>query len=240
MRLKEKVALVTGAARGMGRATAEMFAAEGAIVIAGDVIKPDPRFAHEKIEAVHIDVTSETDWKRVVADTVKRYGRLDVLVNNAGIIAYEPIDTLDLAAWERVIAVNQTGVFLGMREVAPVMRSRKTGSIINFSSIWGNVAVGGAHAYHASKGAVRNMSKNAAMTFVADGIRVNSLHPGFIDTPLTRAQAAEVSAAVIAATPMKRIGRPDEIAYGCVFLASDESSFMTGAELVIDGGYLAQ
>jgi 3alpha(or 20beta)-hydroxysteroid dehydrogenase len=145
-----------------------------------------------------------------------------------------------MKAWTRVIAVNQTGVFLGMREAIRVMRPQKSGSIVNFSSIWGNAAVGGAHAYHATKGAVRNMTKNAAMTYVADGIRVNSVHPGFIDTPLTQAQAPEINAFVIASTPMKRAGQPIEVANGCLFLASDESSYMTGAELVIDGGYLAQ
>jgi NAD(P)-dependent dehydrogenase (short-subunit alcohol dehydrogenase family) len=136
--------------------------------------------------------------------------------------------------------VNQTGVFLGMREVTAPMLAQGSGSIINVSSIWGNSAVSGAHAYHATKGAVRNMSKNAAITFATQGIRVNSLHPGFIATPLTDAQAPEVNEFVVSRTPMGRAGRPEEIAHGAVFLASDESSFMTGSELVIDGGYLAQ
>ncbi len=127
-----------------------------------------------------------------------------------------------------------------MREAVRVMRRQKAGSIINISSIWGNAAVAGAHSYHAAKGAVRNMSKNAAMTYVNEGIRVNSVHPGFIDTPLTQAQAPDLNEAVIASTPMKRAGKPIEIAYGCLFLASEESSYITGAELVIDGGYLAQ
>ena len=153
-----------------------------------------------------------------------------------GIIAYEPMHDLSLAAWTKVIAVNQTGVFLGMREVIPAMRRQKAGSIINISSIWGSAAVPGAHAYHATKGAVGIMSKNAAITYVGDGVRVNSLHPGFIDTPLTRAQDPAVNAYVVSLTPMKRAGTPREIANGCLFLASDESSFMTGAELVIDGG----
>jgi NAD(P)-dependent dehydrogenase (short-subunit alcohol dehydrogenase family) len=240
MRLKNKVALVTGASRGMGHATAELFAREGATVIAGDMVAPDPAYSDKKIEHVKLDVTEEADWKRVIAHIVKAHGRLDVLINNAGIIAYEPIDALSLKDWQRVIAVNQTGVFLGMREVVPVMKKNGGGSIVNFSSIWGNVAVPGAHAYHATKGAVRNMTKNAAMTYVADGIRVNSIHPGFIDTPLTQAQAPEINAFVIASTPMRRAGKPIELANGCLFLASDESSYMTGAELVIDGGYLAQ
>jgi NAD(P)-dependent dehydrogenase (short-subunit alcohol dehydrogenase family) len=239
MRLKGKVAIVTGASRGMGHAVAELFAREGAKVVAGDITAPEPAYS-KGIEAIKLDVTSEDNWKSVVAATVKKHGRLDVLVNNAGIIAYEPLDELDVKAWMRVIAVNQTGVFLGMREAIKVMKKQKSGSIINFSSIWGNAAVGGAHAYHATKGAVRNMTKNAAMTYVADGIRVNSVHPGFIDTPLTQAQAPEINAFVIASTPMKRAGKPIEVANGCLFLASDESSYMTGAELVIDGGYLAQ
>ena len=145
-----------------------------------------------------------------------------------------------MTAWMQMIAVDQTGVFLGMREAVPIMRKQKSGSIINISSIWGSAAVGGAHAYHAAKGAVRNMTKNAAMTYVADGIRANSVHPGFIETPLTQAQAPELNEAVIAATPMKRAGKAIEVAYGCLFLASDESSYVTGTELVIDGGYLAQ
>jgi NAD(P)-dependent dehydrogenase (short-subunit alcohol dehydrogenase family) len=138
------------------------------------------------------------------------------------------------------VAVNQTGVFLGMKTVAPVMRENGGGSIVNSSSIWGNVAVPGAHTYHATKGAVRNMTKNAAMTYATEGIRANSLHPGIINTPLVQAQAEDVNEFVVGMTPMGRMADPREIAYGVLFLASDESSFMTGAELVIDGGYTAQ
>ena len=147
---------------------------------------------------------------------------------------------LSSAEWDRVVAVNQTGVFYGMREITPTMLAQGSGSIVNVSSIWGNTAVAGAHAYHATKGAVRNMSKNAAITFATTGVRVNSLHPGFIQTPLTDAQDPAVNEFVVSQTPMGRAGRPEEIAAGAVFLASDESSFMTGSELVIDGGYLAQ
>jgi NAD(P)-dependent dehydrogenase (short-subunit alcohol dehydrogenase family) len=239
-RLSGKVALVTGAARGMGHTTAELFAAEGAKVIAADIRDPEPAFEHEAIEAVRLDVTKEDDWKAVVEDVVKRHGRLDVLVNNAGIIAYEPIEELGLDAWHGIIAVDQTGVFLGMREVIPAMRTGGGGSIVNISSIWGSVAVSGAHAYHATKGAVRNMTKNVAMTHVGDGIRANSIHPGYILTPLTAVQSKEVNDLMIATTPMKRPGQPIEVAYGSLYLASDESSYVTGTELVIDGGYLAQ
>jgi len=239
MRLQEKVVLVTGAASGIGHAVCELFAKEGATVFAGDIAPPAKPYP-DGIEAITLDVTSEEAWEAAVDTVVENSGRLDVLVNNAGVIAYEPLHELDVRQWEKLIAVDQTGVFLGMREAVRVMRRQKSGSIVNISSIWGSAAVAGAHAYHAAKGAVRNMSKNAAMTYVADGIRVNSVHPGFIHTPLTDAQAPDLNESVVASTPMKRGGQPIEVAYGCLFLASDEASYITGAELVIDGGYLAQ
>jgi 3alpha(or 20beta)-hydroxysteroid dehydrogenase len=239
MRLQGKVALVTGAASGIGHAVSELFAREGATVFASDIASPAAPYS-DGIEIIPLDVTSEGDWKTAVDVVVKKTGRLDVLINNAGIIAYEPLHELDMTAWMKMIAVDQTGVFVGMREAIRVMRPQKSGSIVNISSIWGSSAVAGARSYHAVKGAVRNMSKNAAMTYVGDGIRVNSVHPGFIHTPLTDAQAADLNETVIAATPMKRGGTPIEIAYGCLYLASDEASYVTGAELVIDGGYLAQ
>ncbi|MGE0717329.1 MAG: SDR family NAD(P)-dependent oxidoreductase [Alphaproteobacteria bacterium] len=239
MRLHGKVALVTGAASGIGRAVSELFVKEGATVFASDIASPKQAYS-DGIEAMRLDVTSEPDWAASIDAIVRKHGRLDVLINNAGIIAYEPLHALEMDAWMKMIAVDQTGVFLGMREAVRVMRKRTSGSIVNISSIWGSAAVAGAHAYHAAKGAVRNMSKNAAMTYVADGIRVNSVHPGFIHTSLTDAQAADLNDAVIASTPMKRGGKPIEVAYGCLFLASDEASYVTGAELVIDGGYLAQ
>lgn len=239
MRLAGKVVLITGAASGIGQAIAELFAREGATVFASDLASAQSSYP-AGIESMTLDVTSETDWERAIDAVIEKSGHLDVLVNNAGIIAYEPLHELDMTDWLKMISVDQTGVFLGMREAVRVMRRQKSGSIINISSIWGSAAVAGAHAYHAAKGAVRNMSKNAAMTYVADGIRVNSVHPGFIHTPLTDAQAPELNEVVIASTPMKRGGTPLEVAYGCLFLASDEASYVTGAELVIDGGYLAQ
>ncbi len=239
MRLQGKVALITGAASGIGHAVAELFAREGATVIASDIIPPVEAYS-DGIEAATLDVTREDDWARTVAAIVAKHGRLDVLINNAGIIAYEPLHELDMANWQKMIAVDQTGVFLGMREAVRAMRGQKSGSIVNISSIWGNAGVSGAHAYQAAKGAVRNMSKNAALTYVGDGIRVNSVHPGFIHTPLTDAQAQALNTVVIGSTPMQRGGTPLEVAYGCLFLASDEVSFVTGTELVIDGGYLAQ
>lgn len=239
MRLKGKVALVTGAAGGIGYAVAELFDSEGAIVVACDIKQPDGPYPGA-IEAMKLDVTSEEQWAAIVAAIVRKHGRLDVLINNAGIIAYQPLDKLEMKDWLKMIAVDQTGVFLGMREAVRVMRKQQAGSIVNISSIWGSAAVSGAHSYHAAKGAVRNMSKNAAMTYAEEGIRVNSVHPGFIHTPLTDAQQPELNKIVIATTPMKRGGQPIEIAYGCLYLASDEASYVTGTELNIDGGYLAQ
>ncbi len=239
MRLEGKVALITGAAGGIGHAVAGLFASEGAIVIAAD-IKPSAKPYAGDVETIMLDETREEQWASAVAAIVRKHGRLDVLINNAGIIAYEPLDKLEMKDWQKMIAVDQTGVFLGMREAVRVMRKQQAGAIVNISSIWGSAAVSGAHSYHAAKGAVRNMSKNAAMTYAGEGIRVNSVHPGFIHTPLTDAQNPDLNRIVIDTTPMKRGGQPIEIAYGCLFLASDEASYVTGAELNIDGGYLAQ
>jgi NAD(P)-dependent dehydrogenase (short-subunit alcohol dehydrogenase family) len=237
-RLPGKIVIVTGAAQGIGRAVATLFAREGAEVVAGDVREVP---AAEGITPVRLDVSSTEDWTRVAGQVLQQHGRIDVLVNNAGIVeAYGPIDETDLASWNRVIAVNQTGSFLGIQAVLPTMRQAKRGSIINFSSIWGNVGVPGAAAYSAAKGAVRNMTKNAAVTYARENIRVNSVHPGLIRTPLVEAQSDEMNAGIIGQTPMGRMGTPQEVAFGCLFLASDESSFVTGSELIIDGGYLAQ
>jgi 3alpha(or 20beta)-hydroxysteroid dehydrogenase len=162
------------------------------------------------------------------------------LVNNAGIIAYTPIHEIELEEWHKLIAVDQTGVLLGMKHVIPQMLKQEYGSIINVSSIWGMVGAGNVIAYNAAKGAVTLMTKNAAITYAKNGIRVNSVNPGFINTPLTDSQDEKLNKIVIDATPMGRAGEPEEIASGVVFLASDEASYVTGSELVIDGGYTAQ
>mgnify|MGYP001121876313 CR=1 FL=1 len=237
-RLDGKVALVSGAAQGIGRAVAELFAEEGAVVHAGDVKVVAPA---RNIEPLTLDVTRPEDWAKAVDTILARHGKLDILVNNAGIVrAYEQMLETDLEAWNAVVAVNLTGSFLGIKAVLPAMRKAGKGSIVNFSSIWGSVGVAGAAAYNAAKGGVRNMTKNAAVTYAGENIRVNSVHPGLIRTPLVVAQSDEMNAGIIAKTPMGRMGTPLEVARGCLFLASDEASFITGAELVIDGGYLAQ
>ncbi|UOQ59214.1 glucose 1-dehydrogenase [Leucobacter rhizosphaerae] len=240
MRLNDKIALVTGAAGGIGRATAERFAEEGAIVIAAD-LRPGSAYESDRITAVELDVTSEEAWGRVVDAIIAEHGRIDVLFNNAGIVqSYEPVATIALDDWRSVIDVNLNGVFYGCRAVIPHMQAAGGGSIINTSSIWGIAGAAGVAAYTASKGAVRLLSKNVALSYIGDGIRCNSLHPGLIDTPLIEAQDAEITAGVLAQTPLGRLGTSREIANGALFLASDESSYMTAAELVLDGGYTAQ
>ncbi len=237
MRLRNKIALITGGARGIGRATVELFAREGAKVHVGDLDFPEP-FAAPSVVTHKLDVTDAANWEAVVAKVIKAEGRIDILFNNAGtVLSYLGIAEISREDWDRVIAINQTGPFLGMRTVIPHMRKGGGGSIINTSSIWGKVGAAGVSAYTASKAAVSHMTKNAALTYVADNIRVNSLHPGIIDTPMIAAQDKAITDAIVAITPMKRLGRPEEIANGVLFLASDESSYMTGAELVIDGGY---
>ncbi|GAB2550054.1 SDR family NAD(P)-dependent oxidoreductase [Leucobacter ruminantium] len=237
-RLDGKVAIVTGAAMGIGAEVARLFLEEGAWVIAVD-LAPFPAPATTRLEQRRVDVGNEADWEALVADIRRVFGRVDVLVNAAGIIGYEAIHELEVAEWERILRVDQTGVFLGMRSVIPLMRAQGSGSIINLSSDWGVVGGIGVAAYNAAKGAVRGMSRNAAVTYARDGVRVNSMIPGWISTPLTDRQPSEANERVIGSTPMGHGGRPSDIAEGCLYLASDASAFVTGTDFVVDGGFLA-
>jgi NAD(P)-dependent dehydrogenase (short-subunit alcohol dehydrogenase family) len=234
MRLAGKVAIVTGAASGIGHAIATMFAEEGATVYATDIA--EGKFDKTVHTAKH-GTSKEDQWRDVVARVRKEQGKLHILVNNAGIVGtYDPIDTVSMDDYNRIVAINQTGVFLGMRHSVPLMRESGSGSIINISSIWGLVGAPGVSPYQASKGAVTVMTKNAAMTY-APAIRANSIHPGIIWTPLIERQDPAISQTLVDATPLKRMGQPREIAYAALFLASDESSYVTGTQLVVDGGY---
>jgi 3(or 17)beta-hydroxysteroid dehydrogenase len=246
MRLAGKVALVSGAASGMGRSEAEIFAREGAKVILADVLEAEGKQVADKIGAaarfVKLDVTSEAEWDAAVKAAVSAFGKLDVLVNNAGISGTYDADMLSSAAWDKVMSINAKGVFLGMKHVIPLMKQAGGGAIVNISSISGFVGQDGVHmAYNASKGAVRIMTKTAAVQFAPDGIRVNSVHPGFMPPMRTSKTSADPAwrAKMLAAVPMKREGRVEEVAHAVLFLASDEASYITGTELVVDGGYLA-
>ena len=247
MRLKDMVAIITGGAHGMGEAEARLFAAEDAKVVVADILADDAEAVAAAIRAgggeataAKIDVTSEAEWTGLIAKTLAAYGRLDILVNNAGISGSSVGDPNGLDGWHRIIAVNQTSVFLGTRLAAEQMAKTGGGSIVNISSIMGLVGGTGGHpAYHASKGAVRIYSKAAAVRYGPSGVRVNTVHPGYMPPMLNATNAGE-RADKVALTPLRRIGEPIEVAYGVLFLASDEASFVTGAELVIDGGFIAQ
>ena len=249
MRVAGKVALVSGAARGIGAATAKRLAQEGAAVVLGDVLETEGQQTAAGIVAaggratfMPLDVTSAANWQQVIAAAVAAYGQLDVLVNNAGISGRAAVGETDVETWERVMEINGKGVFLGTKLAIPELRKAGGGSIINISSIYGIVGSETSAAYHASKGAVRIFTKAAAIQYAAEGIRVNSVHPGFVDSPMTAANHAlpEVHNLRISRTPLGRMGTPEDIAAGILYLASDESAFVTGSELVIDGGMTAR
>ena len=191
---------------------------------------------------VHLDVTDEDSWVRAVAETVSLFGKLDIVVNNAGVGGDRGrLESTTVEAWDRIMDINAKGVFLGTKAAIPEMRKAGGGSIVNISSVYGLVGSGGSSAYHASKGAVRLLTKSTAIQYASDGIRANSVHPGIIETPMTEAILADPERSQKWAndTPLGRRGGPEDVAYGVLFLASDESSFMTGSELVIDGGFTA-
>jgi NAD(P)-dependent dehydrogenase (short-subunit alcohol dehydrogenase family) len=253
-RLAGRVVLITGAASGIGKATAQRLADEDAIVMVTDV---DDEGGQEVADALsgspgragylHLDVVSESQWQDVVRATVERFGGIDVLVNNAGVHGDpEPIEETTLASWERSIGILQTGAFLGMKCAALALRASSHASVVNISSIFGTSGgFGSSPAYHAAKGAVRVLTKNAALHWASEGIRVNSIHPGFIDTPLLRPDTrrpltSEMQQVMVEVTPMGRLGRPEDVSAGVAYLASDDAAFVTGSELYIDGGYMAR
>ncbi|HWQ37808.1 MAG TPA: glucose 1-dehydrogenase [Burkholderiales bacterium] len=248
MRLKNKVALITGAASGMGEATALIFAREGAKVVVSDVLEIEGSSVAAAIvsgggEAIFVplDVTDEAQWQKAVQASVVRYGRLDILVNNAGISGAVP-DRTDTAYFDQLIAVNARGTFLGMKTAIPEMRKAGGGSIVNMSSISGFVGQQFVHmGYNGAKAAIRVMTKSAAVQYARDNIRVNSVHPGVMPPMRTSVTAADpkLREKLMESIPMRRAGRVEEAAYAVLFLASDEASYITGTELAVDGGYLA-
>ena len=250
MRLENKVALISGGARGIGAAVAKVFAQEGAKLVISDILEDEGRKTAEEITAaggecvfVRLDVTSETDWEQAAAEVTSRFGRLDILVNNAGITARGNVEETSVADWTRTMDINVKGAFLGSKQAIPIMRAGGGGSIINISSGAGIAPQPGTSgAYAASKGAVRIFSKSTAIQYAAENIRCNSVHPGPIETDMLRATRPDENNLEImkGRVPLGRFGRAEEIAYGVLYLASDESSFVTGSELVIDGGRTAQ
>lgn len=252
MRLKGKVAIISGAASGMGAATARRFAREGAKVVIADQLEAEGRKIAEDINAANapqgeavfmrLDVTDEANWAQVVDETVQRFGKLDIMVNNAGISGSAVTDMLDTDAWDKLMAVNSRGVFLGTKHAVRAMKQSGGGSIVNLSSISGNTGQTMTHmGYNASKGAVRTLTKSTAVQFGKDGIRANSVHPGLMPPMRTSGATADpaVRAKMLQAVPLRRAGEVDEVANAILFLASDEASYITGAELYVDGGYLA-
>ena len=249
MRLEGKVAFISGGARGMGAVEARMFTKEGAQVVIGDTLEEEGKRTEAEINEsggqcvfVTLDVTDENAWQDAVAATVSRFGKLDILVNNAGIARINNVEDTTSEEWDLVMDVNAKGVFLGTKAAIPELQKAGGGSIVNISPIAG-LTGGRTLSYAASKGAVRLLTKSTAIQYASDGIRCNSVHPGVIETPtptpimLNTQEGRESSAA---RHPIGRVGQPEDIAYGVLFLASDESSFMTGSELVIDGGLTAQ
>lgn len=248
-RLAGKVAIISGGAKGQGATEARMFAKEGAKIVIGDLLDAEGQAVAAEIAEeggdctyVHLDVTSEDDWRAAVETAVAQYGKVDVLVNNAGILLNGTLEDTTPEAWDAVLDVNAKGVFLGSRAVIAEMRKAGGGSIINISSISGIIGSPNTTAYNASKGAVRLLTKSTAIQYGREGIRANSIHPGPIDTDMIQVVWQDPKRSreeTIARTPLGRIGTVDDVAWGALFLASDESSFMTGSELVMDGGVTA-
>lgn len=241
-RLAGKVAVITGGARGQGAAEAELFVRAGATVVITDVLDDEGKAMAEHlgdaVSYLHHDVSSSQEWREVMASVVEQHGRIDVLVNNAGIFRIATMEETTDEDWDTMLSVNQTGVFYGLREAAPLMRAQGSGSIVNISSIAGLSGTPMAFSYSATKWAVRGMTKSAARDLAASGVRVNSVHPGIIDTPMF-AEFGESGGSVEASIPNGRLAEASEVGNLVLYLASDESSYCTGQEFVIDGGWTA-
>ena len=246
-RLDGKVALITGAARGQGECEARLFVAEGAQVALADVLDAEGKAVAESLGVratyTHCDVSQEDSWAAYVSGALEAFGRIDVLVNNAGILRYSALEQTTLEQYMQIIGVNQVGCFLGMRSVIPAMKEAGGGSIVNISSVAGLTGVPGMVGYVSSKFAVRGMTKTAAVELGPFGIRVNSVHPGGVDTEMIRPQTTGTSSEVLSGRmngiPLQRVSQPEEMAKLVLFLASDESSYCTGSEFTADGGLLA-
>ena len=254
-RVENKVTVITGGALGIGKATCKMLAAEGSSVAITDILDDEGKALEEEITSEggkaaywHLDVSDEDEVEKVMSEVNDKFGKIDVLVSNAGISGVnKPTHEITLEEWQKVIDINLNGVFLCTKHVIPYMKNNGSGSIINLSSIYGIVSAADIPPYHASKGAVRIMTKTDALHYAADNIRVNSVHPGYIWTPLVENMGKESEEGVEkfrenldSMHPIGHVGEPDDIAYGILYLASDESKFVTGSELLIDGGYTSK
>ncbi len=246
-RLEGKVAIITGGASGIGEGHAHLFASEGAKVVVGDLQDEMGEAVVASVNAeggdaiyVHQDVTSESDWANVVSETVKKYGSITTLINNAGVANFVGVEEEDLEGFNRVVAICQTGVWLGMKACMPELKKTGNGAIVNISSVYGIIGTPSMLSYHGAKGAVRLMTKSAGLEYARQGVRVNSVHPGIIETPLAKSISEEYIEAMMEGTPMGKMGEPADIATMSLFLCSDEAKFINASEFIVDGGWNAQ